>query len=87
MKAVDKGTHFIQNSRQHFDVILASVEQNLTAAKEIEMTISQQNITIEQTAEGIRDIQMSAEEVKTASNQTLRTAEQMLEMATMLAQI
>jgi methyl-accepting chemotaxis protein len=50
-KAVDEGMQLIQDSRKHFDSILVSAEENLTSAKEIEMTLSQQNTTIGQTAE------------------------------------
>ncbi len=86
-KAVDEGMRLIQDSRKHFDSILVSAEENLTSAKEIEMTLSQQNTTIGQTAEGIKDIQVASEEVKTSSVQTLRTADQLLNMASGLAQI
>ncbi|MBF0226724.1 MAG: hypothetical protein HQK76_14825 [Desulfobacterales bacterium] len=81
MKAVDEGNRHIQNSRQNFDKILKSTEDNLTAVKEIEITISQQTIAIEQTSLGVKDIQISAENINNVSNQVLSTAKTIHDMA------
>ena len=87
MKAVGDGMYRLKVSNQHFDAILDSADESLASAKEIQMTLSQQLHTIEQTAEGVVGINEAAEEVKTSSNQTLLASEQIVTMAKKLETI
>jgi len=87
IKSVDNGMQMILETVDHFDSIQTSADQNLISAKEMDMTISQQRIAIEQAADSIRNIQTAAEDVKNSSEETLRTAEQMLSMSRKLAEL
>jgi len=86
-KSVNRGMQLLLETVNHFDNIQTSAEENLTSAKEMDMTISQQTNAIEQAADSIRNIQFAAEDVKQSSEETLRTAEQMLSMARKLAEL
>jgi len=87
IKSVENGMQMILETVDHFDSIQTSADQNLISAKEMDMTISQQRIAIEQAADSIRNIQTAAEDVKNSSEETLRTAEQMLSMSRKLAEL
>lgn len=87
IKAVDEGTQSIHDTSEHFNSILKVSEENLVTSKEVDMTVSQQTTTIDQTFSAVKNVQTAAEEVKSSSVQTLETAEQLSSMANLLAEI
>ncbi|MCP3941377.1 MAG: hypothetical protein GY710_07830 [Desulfobacteraceae bacterium] len=87
IKAVEEGTQSIHDTSEHFNSILKVSEENLVTSREVEMTVSQQTNTIDQTFSAVKNIQEAAEEVKASSGQTLETAEQLFSMANLLTEI
>jgi methyl-accepting chemotaxis protein len=87
MKAAREGKRRIEISRKDFDSILSLSQTNVSQSKEIDMTLAQQFSSIAESAEGIKNIEVSSEEIKTSSNQTLVTADQLVDMANKLVEI
>ncbi|MBF0100591.1 MAG: MCP four helix bundle domain-containing protein [Desulfobacterales bacterium] len=81
VKVVDEGSKWILSTREQFDHIVDNANKNLTAAKEIEKTISQQSFAIEDSTQRILNIKNTAEEILKNSNTTLNTAEKILSMS------
>jgi methyl-accepting chemotaxis protein len=87
MKTVDEGKSRIRDTTGHFETILRAAEENMVTAKETEMTVTQQTTAIGQVTVAVQNVQVTAGDVKSSTQQTLDTAQYLLNMAGGLAQI
>jgi methyl-accepting chemotaxis protein len=87
VKATGESKKRIQDTATHFETILKVSEENMVTAKQVDMTVTQQTNSIDQAAEAIKNVQLTADDVKNSTKQTLNTAQMLLKMADGLAQI